>query len=133
MNLFLILSILAAFSINEAFSRMWSKKASDGERCQSGNGSSYRGFVSKSASGHRCLRWNRFKNPWGPLKGIGRHNYCRNPDQDVMPWCYVQKGRSIVGEHCIVPKCSTPTVTLPPSAVDTGCFVVSNILHNDIL
>ncbi|KAM7408819.1 hypothetical protein PAMA_002508 [Pampus argenteus] len=36
-----------------------------------------------------------------------------------MPWCYVRKGRRFVRELCNVPKCATPTVKPPPSAVDT--------------
>uniref|UniRef100_A0A8C3AG80 trypsin n=2 Tax=Cyclopterus lumpus TaxID=8103 RepID=A0A8C3AG80_CYCLU len=86
--------------------------------CQSGDGSTYRGFVSESAYGGRCLNWNRFHIPSGASKGLGDHNYCRNPDQMLKPWCRVRKGRRIVREFCNIPRCSTPT-TQSPSAVDT--------------
>ncbi|XP_076599319.1 plasminogen activator, urokinase a isoform X2 [Chaetodon auriga] len=125
MNQLLILALLAAFSLDVAFSQRWPRKSlslkSHGtfeEMCRSGDGSSYRGSVSESAYSNRCLNWNRFINPWGTSKGLGNHNYCRNPDHSLMPWCYVRRGRRSVKEFCDVPRCSTPTVKTPP-AVDT--------------
>ncbi|XP_042358402.1 plasminogen activator, urokinase a [Plectropomus leopardus] len=125
MNLLVILAILAAFSVDVAFSRrrskeQWSLKPrhSNREMCLSGDGSSYRGFVSESTRGRRCLNWNWFTIPSGASKGLGDHNYCRNPDQSIMPWCRVQRGRRIVREFCSIPKCSTTSVK-PPPAVDT--------------
>uniref|UniRef100_A0A3Q2Y806 trypsin n=1 Tax=Hippocampus comes TaxID=109280 RepID=A0A3Q2Y806_HIPCM len=49
------------------------------EGCWSGDGSSYRGIISTTTSGHRCLHWNRFKNPWGTSSGIGNHRYLKPP------------------------------------------------------
>ncbi|XP_029305572.1 plasminogen activator, urokinase a [Cottoperca gobio] len=121
MNLSVILAVLAAFSLDVAFSKRWSprsQKDTKREMCLSGDGSSYRGFDSESAYGRRCLNWNRFRIPSGASKGLGDHNYCRNPDQSLMPWCRVRKGRRTVREFCNIPRCSKPTVT-PPPAVDT--------------
>ncbi|KAA8583854.1 plasminogen activator, urokinase a isoform X1 [Etheostoma spectabile] len=118
MNLFVILVILAAISTDVAFSQRRSPKPRGKEMCRSGDGSSYRGFVSKSTLGNTCLNWNKFKIPSGASKGLGNHNYCRNPDQSVMPWCRVRKGKKIVRQLCNIPSCSTPTVK-PPQAVDT--------------
>ncbi|XP_056292253.1 plasminogen activator, urokinase a [Pseudoliparis swirei] len=125
MNLFVIISIFAAFSVDASFSRRWSQKSwspkprsTKSEMCQSEDGSTYRGSVSESTYGRRCLNWNRFHIPSGASKGLGDHNSCRNPDQMPMPWCRVRKGRRIVRQFCNIPKCSTPT-TKPPSAVDT--------------
>nr|XP_046258874.1 tissue-type plasminogen activator-like [Scatophagus argus] len=125
MNLFVILAILTAYSVNVAFSQRWSKKILSHkprgtlkEMCLSGDGSSYRGFVSESVYNRKCLSWNRFKHPWGASEGLGNHNYCRNPDNSLMPWCRVRRGRRIVKEFCDVPRCSTPPVRLP-EAVDT--------------
>uniref|UniRef100_A0A3Q2Y6A4 trypsin n=1 Tax=Hippocampus comes TaxID=109280 RepID=A0A3Q2Y6A4_HIPCM len=70
------------------------------EGCWSGDGSSYRGIISTTTSGHRCLHWNRFKNPWGTSSGIGNHRYCRNPDQSPKPWCRVKRGKRVVREFC---------------------------------
>lgn len=86
--------------------------------CQSGDGSSYRGFESKTASGSKCLFWSRVRHDWGASEGVGRHPYCRNPDQSLMPWCYVRKGRRTVRKFCRIPKCSTPSTKAPP-VVDT--------------
>ncbi|XP_071336882.1 plasminogen activator, urokinase a [Trachinotus anak] len=120
MNQFMILAILAAFSVNVAFSRRWFPKHKDtnGEMCQSGDGSSYRGHVSMSAYGRNCLNWNRLKNSWGASEGVGYHNFCRNPNQSLMPWCFVRRQRRVVREFCSIPECSTPTIK-PPSVVDT--------------
>lgn len=39
------------------------------------------------------------------LKGLGDHNYCRNPDDDAMPWCWTQP---TLGnwEYCDMSPCS---------------------------
>ncbi|XP_068424097.1 urokinase-type plasminogen activator-like [Clinocottus analis] len=123
MTLLVIIAIFAAFNVDATFSRRssktkWSPQPRVREMCQSEDGSSYRGFVSESAYGGRCLNWKRFYIPAGASKGLGDHNYCRNPNQMLMPWCRVQRGRRIVREFCDIPKCSTPT-TKPPVAVDT--------------
>ncbi|CAK6951576.1 plasminogen activator%2C urokinase a [Scomber scombrus] len=124
MNLLVILTLLGVFNINVAFSRRRSKERSSSpqvihkETCLSGNGSSYRGTVSKSASGRRCLNWSRFENLWG----IGDHSYCRNPDQRLKPWCYVRKNRRVAKDYCDIPKFKPPPSTTsikPPPAVDT--------------
>ncbi|XP_040904994.1 plasminogen activator, urokinase a [Toxotes jaculatrix] len=122
MNGFIVLAVLAAFSVSMAFSRRWSLKNRDikGEMCQSGDGSSYRGYVSKSAYGNRCLRWGLLTHPWGNSEGITHnHNYCRNPDQSLMPWCYIQRKRRAVREFCNVPKCDTPKIS--PADTELTC------------
>ncbi|XP_045926295.1 urokinase-type plasminogen activator-like [Micropterus dolomieu] len=115
MNVLVILAILAAFSVNAVFSKRRTKislpqpQGSEEELCLTKEGSSYRGSVSMSVNNRRCLNWNWFKNPWGASKGIDKHNYCRNPDQSLMPWCRVRIGRRIVKEFCVIPRCSSPT------------------------
>uniref|UniRef100_UPI0037E7EC9B plasminogen activator, urokinase a n=1 Tax=Semicossyphus pulcher TaxID=241346 RepID=UPI0037E7EC9B len=124
MNLFVILTILAVFSLDVAFSRRSSKRRwspeprGNNNQCRSGDGSSYRGSVSQSAKGRKCLNWNWFTSPRGASKGLGDHNYCRNPDQSLMPWCRVRREGRIVRDFCDIPRCSTTTVK-PPPAVDT--------------
>lgn len=121
MNLFLILAIHAAFIVNMAFSLRFSRKYKEkhGELCLSGDGSSYRGSISMSASGNKCLNWGWFRDfRTGAVEGMGSHNYCRNPDKHLMPWCYVRRGRRIVREFCNIHKCSEPVIKYPP-AVDT--------------
>ncbi|XP_074532357.1 plasminogen activator, urokinase a [Halichoeres trimaculatus] len=124
MDLLVILVTLAALSVDVAFSRRPSRRwtpeprRTKNELCRSGDGSSYRGFMSESVYGRKCLNWNRFRNPWGASKGVDNHSYCRNPDHSLMPWCRVQRGRTVVREFCDIPRCSTPTVK-PAPAVDT--------------
>ncbi|KAF3708290.1 Urokinase-type plasminogen activator [Channa argus] len=101
MNFFLTL-VLAAFSVSMAFSRR-SKLTED--TCQYQDGSSYRGHVSVSAYGNKCLNWSQLRNPWDASNGIGNHRYCRNPDHGLMPWCYVRRQRRLVREFCDIPKC----------------------------
>ncbi|XP_026877978.2 tissue-type plasminogen activator [Electrophorus electricus] len=86
------------------------------EKCVTGQGSNYRGTWSISSSGAECINWNstslrgkKFttrKVEAGTL-GLGNHNYCRNPDGDSKPWCYVYKKSEIAWEFCSVPSCAT--------------------------
>ncbi|XP_033835213.1 plasminogen activator, urokinase a [Periophthalmus magnuspinnatus] len=116
MKLFVIIAIIMSFSVEMAKSRksLFNRQSTSlkGD-CVSGNGRSYRGTVSQSESGKPCLNWGRYTNIWGAAAGIGNHNYCRNPDYKLMPWCRVQIGKHIVPENCRIPKCSTPTVKSP--------------------
>nr|XP_057914634.1 tissue-type plasminogen activator-like [Doryrhamphus excisus] len=125
MNLLVIFCIFAAISIEVAFSKNQSKKTlrhmhsnqdNPSEECQSGDGSHYRGIISRTKTGAHCLNWKRFKNPWGTSVGLGNHRYCRNPDHSLMPWCRVRRGKRVVREFCDIPKCSPP---VKPAAVDT--------------
>ena len=58
-------------------------------------GVGYRGCQSKTRSGRTCQKWT-IQDPHAhivtesnyPGKGVGNHNYCRNPDGDVSIWCY---------------------------------------------
>ncbi|XP_061601124.1 tissue-type plasminogen activator-like [Cololabis saira] len=124
MNLFVIISVLAALSVDAAFSRKRYVKSK--RECRYKNGSSYRGFVDKSSNGHKCLNWRRVEHTWGAHtwgaeEGIGNHNYCRNPNNKLMPWCYVQKEKTIRKRFCNIPECERPTVkpTVKPKVKPT--------------
>lgn len=119
MNL-LVIALVAAFTVNVAFSKRSFKTNRD--MCRSGNGSNYRGYMDRSSAGRRCLNWNRFKHHLRSTEGVGDHNYCRNPDKSLMPWCYVRRARKYVRELCDIPKCSTPSMKpLQPMDTELTC------------
>uniref|UniRef100_I3JTB5 trypsin n=1 Tax=Oreochromis niloticus TaxID=8128 RepID=I3JTB5_ORENI len=122
MNFFVLVVILAAVSMDVAFSQRSSKQAR--QRCLSGDGSEYSGKVGKSSTGRSCLYWNRVKPQWNNVPGLGRHRYCRNPDNSGMPWCFVTKEMRTVREYCDIPRCTThigPASQTPPQLpVDTA-------------
>ncbi|XP_013924331.1 PREDICTED: tissue-type plasminogen activator [Thamnophis sirtalis] len=90
--------------------------ANEKDSCVLGRGTDYRGSHHQTASGVTCLRWdshildkkvyNAFHSDAHHL-GLSSHNYCRNPDNDTRPWCYIFKNRVTRWEHCEVPACST--------------------------
>ncbi|KAL2762012.1 tissue-type plasminogen activator isoform 4 precursor, partial [Daubentonia madagascariensis] len=84
--------------------------------CYFGKGSAYRGSHSLTISGDSCLPWNsvtligKVYTAWkrsAQALGLGKHNYCRNPDGDTKPWCHVMKDHKLTWEYCDVPQCST--------------------------
>ncbi|XP_068167297.1 tissue-type plasminogen activator isoform X2 [Antennarius striatus] len=84
------------------------------ERCVAGKGQGYRGTWGVSQSGAECINWNATTlrgRRYTPRRvdasslGLGNHNFCRNPDNDDSPWCYIYKGTQVVWERCSVPKC----------------------------
>ncbi|XP_006859989.1 PREDICTED: tissue-type plasminogen activator isoform X2 [Chrysochloris asiatica] len=84
--------------------------------CYIGKGLDYRGTHSLTTSGATCLKWDsvilmrKIYTVWtanAQALGLGKHNYCRNPDGDAKPWCHVLKDRQLTWEYCDVPQCST--------------------------
>ncbi|KAE8578574.1 hypothetical protein XENTR_v10023650 [Xenopus tropicalis] len=92
--------------------------------CFTVNGRDYRGTVSHAGpEGTPCLYWNQTNQHMfnaqsdsdGEL-GLGNHNYCRNPDADVQPWCYVSENEDgIYWKYCDIPSCHMPGYL--------GCFL----------
>ncbi|XP_072359756.1 plasminogen [Scyliorhinus torazame] len=80
--------------------------------CFNGNGYNYRGTTSVTRSGKRCQEWDSM-TPHKHLKTSSNFpdaglvgNYCRNPDQDSVPWCYTTDP-SVRWEYCRISKCNT--------------------------
>ncbi|KAM9798575.1 plasminogen [Neosynchiropus ocellatus] len=98
--------------------------------CATGEGSSYRGTISVTETGKTCQRWssqtphkhNRSPDNY-PCKDLD-NNYCRNPDNERMPWCYTTDPGTR-WEYCKVPTCgdgpSPDEPVIPPEEED--CYV----------
>ncbi|NXU51713.1 HABP2 protein, partial [Turnix velox] len=83
--------------------------------CYEGDSSTYRGRVNQAMSGRTCLNWNSHFLLDHPINafmegadshGIGEHNFCRNPDEDERPWCYIRKNHKVKWDYCDVSPCS---------------------------
>ncbi|KAJ6669067.1 hypothetical protein lerEdw1_007876, partial [Lerista edwardsae] len=85
------------------------------EDCFKENGFTYRGNVSWTVLQKTCLHWNSHL----PLEsnhnafmenadfyGLGDHNFCRNPDGDEKPWCFVNVDNKLKWDFCDVSPCS---------------------------
>ncbi|XP_031417211.1 hyaluronan-binding protein 2-like [Clupea harengus] len=96
--------------------------------CFVGDGESYRGFVSETVDKDQCLPWNSHLIPGSggnfsdSVDGLGPHSYCRNPDGENAPWCFIKVKNKLRWEYCNVKECTVrPTIpvihegTDPPS------------------
>jgi len=82
------------------------------------DGVDYRGSVSHTTSGKVCQRWSdQFPQAHTrthakyPTAGLGGHNFCRNPDGEVSPWCYSIEPNGPRFELCSV---GAPAKSCPP-------------------
>ncbi|XP_036911853.1 urokinase-type plasminogen activator [Sturnira hondurensis] len=101
------------------------------KNCYQGNGHSYRGKANTDISGRPCLAWNSANvlqlKPYHAQRhdalqlGLGKHNYCRNPDNQRRPWCYVQVGLKQLVQQCLVPDCSFGKGTYSPTEKAFQC------------
>ncbi|CAB1338624.1 unnamed protein product, partial [Coregonus sp. 'balchen'] len=71
--------------------------------CYTGTGMFYRGKVSRSESGRRCVGWDLDT----------RKRLMGNLEYKWRPWCNVMKGGERVQEYCDIPRCGVPVETGP--------------------
>uniref|UniRef100_A0A665WV31 Kringle domain-containing protein n=1 Tax=Echeneis naucrates TaxID=173247 RepID=A0A665WV31_ECHNA len=80
--------------------------------CYVDDGESYRGNVSETDEGDECLYWNshfilinngiQIPKSSSFMQMFFHIVYDRNPDGDVMPWCFFRRGRKLLWDHCDV-------------------------------
>lgn len=71
----------------------------------------YRGTLSKTKGGYDCQKWSHqspHKHDRTPANypdaGLGDHNYCRNPDNEPLAWCYTTSSGKR-SDECHIPFC----------------------------
>ncbi|XP_074866213.1 coagulation factor XII [Carettochelys insculpta] len=93
------------------------------QACYDGNGLLYRGTAHSTLSGAPCLPWDShlLSHEFSShslqdafIRGLGSHAFCRNPDNDTQPWCYVLRDRQLSWEFCSIPLCK-PQAGRPPA------------------
>ncbi|XP_076815276.1 uncharacterized protein LOC143461288 [Clavelina lepadiformis] len=112
LTLQLLVIFAASYSVARSFELHFDDKSKEND-CVEGPSSWYRGTRAYTASGIPCQRWD-VKYPHQPkyLPEGGRHNYCRNPDNDVHGlWCYTTDPDRR-WEYCDVPKCPDDSLLL---------------------
>ncbi|XP_017318527.1 plasminogen activator, urokinase a isoform X1 [Ictalurus punctatus] len=86
------------------------------------NGNEYRGTISVTSQGQRCLYWDQIQHigEKAVSQGLGSHNYCRNPDNSSGPWCWVRGRARKVRRFCDIPQCEAKT-ELPSQDTEMTC------------
>ncbi|XP_048874943.1 phosphoinositide-3-kinase-interacting protein 1-like isoform X2 [Brienomyrus brachyistius] len=111
--------------------------------CIRSNGADYRGEQQITLTGEKCLNWAHATRNYAATAGldrhagIGDHNFCRNPDSSMTPWCYVIGQDSLVQRQaCVIEVCRDDTpgkvtaVVLPatfPSLSPTGAEILNPV------
>uniref|UniRef100_A0A8C4LW37 Coagulation factor XII n=1 Tax=Equus asinus TaxID=9793 RepID=A0A8C4LW37_EQUAS len=87
--------------------------------CYHGRGLGYRGTAGTTISGARCRPWASeatYRNVTAEQArnwGLGDHAFCRNPDNDTRPWCFVWSGDRLSWEYCHLAQCQASAPAAP--------------------
>ncbi|XP_067909044.1 hyaluronan-binding protein 2-like isoform X2 [Heterodontus francisci] len=104
----------------------------DSSDCYEGNGENYRGNVSTTEQGRKCLYWSSHLllrkniNIFGDQaeeNGLGDHRFCRNPDDDKKPWCFFkEQNGKLKWDFCVISPCQRETTAVPQTEteIETG-------------
>lgn len=94
-----------------------------------GRGASYRGSVDVTESGARCMNWSEVSGVTAryPGKGLGKHNFCRNPDGRIRPWCFFRNARGRVDWGYCDCKQGTPTSPSNTTRASTQCLPCNSL------
>lgn len=103
------------------------KKVIQTNDCYEENGSNYRGTAFVTTRASLCQKWTESSviNPSNHQNaGLGDHNYCRNPDGDERPWCWVNAVQGRYG-YCALSSCPRRDSSLSiPSSTDVPLMKV---------
>ncbi|XP_028825804.1 plasminogen activator, urokinase a [Denticeps clupeoides] len=122
-NFMFVVTLIVAHIIKSetVWFRRWPRKVHlTSEECLRGDGIDYRGTMSKTARGRKCINWADADMLW-QTGMVEKHNYCRNPNGSHRPWCWVRRGiYGIKREFCEIPTCSSFNPTpRPQQSTDT--------------
>ena len=94
-------------------------------------GREYRGSVSTSMEGLPCLHWTgytKYNTEYNrEAKGLGDHNYCRNPSDHTGLWCYTKQGwkNCDPGDGSVIPYCDKHLKRV----IETDILSIAGILN----
>ncbi|KAG1951052.1 plasminogen activator, urokinase a [Pimephales promelas] len=123
-----ILALTCALSLTAAINP-WRKNIltpGEDECILDGRDETYRGKVSTTVNGRMCMQWNSIPKRYTTYRNC-YHNFCRNPDNRIQPWCIVRKKNRYVRQYCDVPRMemrpikSQPTPVAPKQDTESTC------------
>ncbi|XP_010944496.1 coagulation factor XII [Camelus dromedarius] len=98
--------------------------------CYKDRGLDYRGVAQTTLSGAPCQPWASEATFWNVTAeqalnwGLGDHAFCRNPDNDIRPWCFVWRGDQLSWQYCRLAQCQAPSKAepqiTPPTRISSG-------------
>ncbi|XP_016392122.1 urokinase-type plasminogen activator-like [Sinocyclocheilus rhinocerous] len=113
-----LLLLTCALYFTETAKNPWRKYTSTRvkDKCILDGSEESKNEVSVTVSGRICLPWNLLSSKNPSFRNC-YHNYCRNPDNKIQPWCFVRKRNRYVREYCdISHREMKPTTTSPPTS-----------------